>query len=279
MKRLIRIAALVVCSAGIASASAPGSFLAVTPATENSYIAIRVQMPEGSELEGLRWFNKSDQTVFTEAKLLLRDENGLPCLTGAFTAATGLAGGDTAWSEITFTQPVTSEVGDLFLALHYPQDPEDDGPSLKPGIGYSMEAGGQECWITADGQNWTRLYSGMTVSLEAVYGAGKALNNVVMRAPEVPSYVTSLALPQPNPFNPSTTLKFTLSEAGKAEVVIYDARGAVVKTLVSGELSAGSHEVVWRGLDNHDRPVASGLYLAYLKCRTGSGVQRLMLVR
>jgi flagellar hook assembly protein FlgD len=100
-----------------------------------------------------------------------------------------------------------------------------------------------------------------------------------MRAPEVPAFVTSLALPQPNPFNPSTTLKFTLAEAGRAEIVIYDTRGAAVKTLVSAELSAGPHDVVWHGSDDHGRPVASGLYFARLKCRTGSGVQRLMLIR
>jgi hypothetical protein len=279
MRRIINMTVLVVCVSGIAGATTPVSFLAVTPATEDSYLAILVPMPDGSEIEGLRWFNKEAGTIFQEAKLLLIDEDGFPSLAGAYTAASGLAGSDTSWTEIMFSQPITSEAGDLFLALRYPQDPENGDQSKKPGVGYSLTTSGQEAWVTADGVNWTRLYSGVTVYLEAICGASKGLNSIVMRAPEVPAFVTSLALPQPNPFNPSTTLKFTLAEAGKAEVVIYDTRGAAVKTLVSAELSAGLHDVVWHGSDDHGRPVASGLYFARLKCRTGSGVQRLMLIR
>lgn len=47
----------------------------------------------------------------------------------------------------------------------------------------------------------------------------------------------------PNPFNPSTEIRFELPEAGHASLVVYDLRGRVVATLIDEQLSAGEHSV------------------------------------
>ncbi len=84
----------------------------------------------------------------------------------------------------------------------------------------------------------------------------------------------------PNPFNPRTVLSFEAGGAGRVDLAIFDLRGRLVRTLVSEPLPAGRHEVVWDGMDQTGRHVASGTYLA--RVREGSGQassRKLMLVR
>ena len=72
---------------------------------------------------------------------------------------------------------------------------------------------------------------------------------------------TSLSKNYPNPFNPSTTIDYELSNAGMVSLVIYDLKGAVVKTLVYEHQKPNYHNVVWNGLNNSGQSVASGRYL------------------
>ena len=72
---------------------------------------------------------------------------------------------------------------------------------------------------------------------------------------------TSLSKNYPNPFNPSTTIDYELSNAGMVSLVIYDLKGAVVKTLVQEHQEPNYHNVVWDGLNNSGQSVASGRYL------------------
>ncbi len=68
----------------------------------------------------------------------------------------------------------------------------------------------------------------------------------------------------PNPFNPSTTIRFTVPQSGNVNIAIYDATGRHVRTLVDGHIDAGYHEVVWDGTDALGRQVSSGVYLCRL---------------
>jgi hypothetical protein len=83
----------------------------------------------------------------------------------------------------------------------------------------------------------------------------------------------------PNPFNPSTTIPFSLSRGGMVELSIYDATGRRVKGLVKGALPAGGHETVWDGTDDRGRSVASGVYFARLGHAGGYATLKLVLVR
>ena len=69
----------------------------------------------------------------------------------------------------------------------------------------------------------------------------------------------------PNPFNPTTTIRFDLAKNEKVELAIYNTRGELVKVIASGNYSAGSHSVMWDGRDRNDRLVPSGIYLYKLK--------------
>jgi len=69
----------------------------------------------------------------------------------------------------------------------------------------------------------------------------------------------------PNPFNPSTTINFTLPIQKKVSLKIYDMLGKEVVTLVNNqELEKGNHEINWAGINNRGAKVASGNYIATL---------------
>jgi hypothetical protein len=88
----------------------------------------------------------------------------------------------------------------------------------------------------------------------------------------------------PNPFNPRTTVAFSVPAPGHATVHIHDVRGRLVQTLVDEAVAAGRHARVWDGTDDGGRPVASGVYLYRLEFRgedgsTRSESRRMVLVR
>lgn len=72
---------------------------------------------------------------------------------------------------------------------------------------------------------------------------------------------TELSKNYPNPFNPSTTIPYKLKEEGLVSIIVYDLNGAEVKTLISENISAGSYQAVWNGLNNTGQNVASGRYI------------------
>ena len=69
----------------------------------------------------------------------------------------------------------------------------------------------------------------------------------------------------PNPFNPSTTLRYGLPEDGPVSLVIYDIRGNTVRTIESANQTAGWYEHTWNGMDDSGQPVSTGLYLTRLQ--------------
>ena len=78
----------------------------------------------------------------------------------------------------------------------------------------------------------------------------------------------------PNPFNPRTTLRFDLPEAGPVSLVIYDVLGRTVETLVAGALPPGRYSFVWEAADK-----PSGVYLARLQAGSFRQTQQLLLVK
>jgi predicted outer membrane repeat protein len=100
--------------------------------------------------------------------------------------------------------------------------------------------------------------------------------------PPPPPASTRLYAPAPNPFNPSTVLRFDLAQPGKAALAVYDVRGRrVTELLGSVRLEAGTHEIAWHGLDAAGRTVASGVYFARLSLEGNvvGQVQRLVLLK
>jgi hypothetical protein len=83
----------------------------------------------------------------------------------------------------------------------------------------------------------------------------------------------------PNPFNPSTTIRFTLPRAASVELIVYDIRGARVATLLDSQRPAGTNEVVWNGLDDTGTPVSSGVYFVRLDAPGSASTRKIVLVK
>ncbi|MCB5259973.1 MAG: T9SS type A sorting domain-containing protein, partial [Candidatus Cloacimonetes bacterium] len=83
----------------------------------------------------------------------------------------------------------------------------------------------------------------------------------------------------PNPFNPSTTINFSLPTKAQTRLVIYNVRGQKVKVLLSDTLDCGNHSVVWNGRDDSNRPVASGIYFARLEQSGATKISKMMLMK
>ena len=83
----------------------------------------------------------------------------------------------------------------------------------------------------------------------------------------------------PNPFNPVTTIKFSLGKKGYTELSIYNITGQKIRELISDDLTAGIHSVVWNGRDEDNRPVSSGVYISRLKMEGKVETLRMTLVK
>ena len=83
----------------------------------------------------------------------------------------------------------------------------------------------------------------------------------------------------PNPFNPSTNIAFALPKAGKVEVSVFNVLGQQVNTLVSEELPAGSHTVVWDGTNGRGTPVASGIYFYRIVAGDFSQTKKMLMLK
>lgn len=81
----------------------------------------------------------------------------------------------------------------------------------------------------------------------------------------------------PNPFNPETTLEYTLPYASQVELNVYNVRGQMVRTLVNRWQEAGFKRVQWFGRNEYGRLVGSGIYFVQLRVAGKHFHRRLIL--
>ena len=83
----------------------------------------------------------------------------------------------------------------------------------------------------------------------------------------------------PNPFNPATQISFQMPEPGRMRLIVYNALGQRVRTLVDQGVEAGFHRISWDGRDDQGRPVSSGLYLYRMEVGEFSQAHRMLLLK
>ena len=91
--------------------------------------------------------------------------------------------------------------------------------------------------------------------------------------------VNALHQNHPNPFNPSTTISFSLKSRGHANLAVYDVAGRLVRVLIDGVMEAGPRDVTWDGRDNAGRGVASGVYFYRLEAGEFIETRKMVLLR
>jgi len=83
----------------------------------------------------------------------------------------------------------------------------------------------------------------------------------------------------PNPFNPSTTIEYTLVESGQVNMTIFDTSGRIVITLVDTYLDKGPTSVLWNGTDSTGKQVGSGTYFYRLKTGDFTETKQMTLIK
>jgi len=83
----------------------------------------------------------------------------------------------------------------------------------------------------------------------------------------------------PNPFNPQTTLSFSLPTASHVRLAVYDVSGRLVATLLDEDRGPGRYEITWDGRDTGQRQVASGVYFYSIEAGSFTETKRMVLVK
>jgi hypothetical protein len=153
----------------------------------------------------------------------------------------------TALEGVYSPQYISQEAFDLIITTPWERGPVDaNGDPLILGEG---EPGGNE---TEDYTN--------------VDGSSLASKSILMKS-------------FPNPFNPVTTIHYTIPANQMISLTVYDVRGNLVKTLHNGYQNAGEHQLQWDGTNNANESVASGVYLVRLNTPASSVNYRVMFLK
>jgi hypothetical protein len=83
----------------------------------------------------------------------------------------------------------------------------------------------------------------------------------------------------PNPFNPSTAIRYSIPEPAKVELRIYNILGQAVKTLVDEEQLPGFYQEVWDGTDERGKNLSSGIYLYQIRAGDKVQTKKMQLIK
>lgn len=106
---------------------------------------------------------------------------------------------------------------------------------------------------------------------------GPASQMVFAAEPPALPLITELSGNYPNPFNPSTAIKFSLSKSAFTSLVIYNIKGQKIRTLVNEMLEMGYHHIVWDGKTDSGKSAASGIYLYQMRSGEYDSVKKMLL--
>ena len=164
-----------------------------------------------------------------------------------------------------------------------------------------------ETWVNLEGFNsysdWIRKeyplnsYLGQVVSLRFLFTSDVSIEEegiyidnfeIYISDPEViveqsiSDYISHIYLLQnfPNPFNPTTTISFSLAQDQELELSIYNIRGQKIRSLLpKSVLSRGEHQILWDGKSDYNRAVSSGIYFYKIEGKDVSITKRMVLLK
>ena len=275
----------------------PDGMFALTPVLERSCIAVKISLSPVQALGGIRWFNNDAQAVFPKILVASGYTDYPPRYDDGVVQAENVAGAEVAWSEIHFSEPMGSATGTLYVIFQLPAGMEGEQSGVGPAMGYVATDSPSCVFVSPDGDDWSRLIADYQLLVEPVYTYREpgmvALSSSGPHPEEMwewtapedeqedtpPLFRDELLQPYPNPFNPVTTLAFTLKDPARVELAVFDLRGRRMAGIHSGPLDSGRHEFQWNGQDQQGLRVASGVYFARLKIPGSLQIRRMMLLK
>jgi len=133
----------------------------------------------------------------------------------------------------------------------------------------------------ADGNQWQLLVDGTTYPLSGTGSLSLAAAPEDLWLRYTPSLPQQFGLFEnyPNPFNPSTTIRYDLAGAVDVSLVVYDVLGQKVRQMVDMRQPGGTYSVVWDGRNGQGQQVANGVYFYELKAGAFHSTRKMMLTK
>jgi flagellar hook assembly protein FlgD len=129
-------------------------------------------------------------------------------------------------------------------------------------------------WTSTVDENSNTITTSNYISLHATLTAGQ-VSATPVEDDKTPR-MNFLSQNHPNPFNPTTTIRFALKRDNPVSLRVYDAAGRLVRTLVDDVLGAGIYDVTWDGTSENGASAASGVY--FYRIAAGDFVQNRKMV-
>jgi hypothetical protein len=149
--------------------------------------------------------------------------------------------------------------------------------------GFDQVPAGLEAVLILDDGHTFEIREGTTVALPDDAATGRLVIGTSDFAAQEKESVRpeSYALHQnfPNPFNPRTSIRFSLPEASDVKLSIYNVLGQRVRLLAERRFDAGSHDLLWDGRDGSGQAVASGVYFYRLEAPAFTHERRMLLLK
>ncbi|MDD3050803.1 MAG: carboxypeptidase regulatory-like domain-containing protein [Candidatus Cloacimonetes bacterium] len=124
-----------------------------------------------------------------------------------------------------------------------------------------------------------------TYYITAVYNEGESepSNSVVVEITGTnnanASFTTDLLGVYPNPFNPQTTISFSLEKNSFITISIFNNKGQLVRELISEDFRAGTHTIVWNGLNSYGEKISSGIYFIRMNTPDFSKIHKTIMLK
>jgi hypothetical protein len=139
-------------------------------------------------------------------------------------------------------------------------DPENDGSPLK-------SLGVHEHWNNSTDKQYSRnLGTGEGIELIQITDKTSSVDEHFIS--DIPDVFT-LSANYPNPFQSSTTIRYSLPASADIRLDIYDLKGEKLRTLINQFQPAGSFEISWNGCNDNNVRLASGIYMYRMEVKTG----------
>ena len=129
----------------------------------------------------------------------------------------------------------------------------------------------ESSFVEFSGDKIVAGYNGQKIEAEFV-------NNYVSLDNVLPTE-TSLSKNYPNPFNPTTTINYSIAKPGNVSIIIYNLNGSAVKTLVNEYANSNNYSVVWDGKNDTGQQVASGQYFYVMQAPGFTSTEYMTLIK
>jgi len=129
------------------------------------------------------------------------------------------------------------------------------------------------------------IYTSTWMALPDIHDFNFCIKAFVVSEDEIGSDLSEIPSPKfelsnyPNPFNPTTEIRYQIPELSEIVLSIYNIKGQLIKSLVDEMKSAGKYSVIWEGRDDKNRSVPSGIYLYRLSTKDDSKIRKMILLR